>query len=89
MKTTNEKVALCFINKEEARGSNFYSYGRTINSYTTPIAVWGRGVIYLNATKYSHTTSKQMWHIKLAARKAGIRTRELSWRQFEKKVWNH
>ena len=54
----NSEVIQCFLNQEAANGSNLYSTGDKLVSYSTTIAQWKVGRLILNTTYYSRSTSK-------------------------------
>lgn len=55
----NKEVCEAFLNRESAMGSNLYSDGHKLFSYSTCIAEWEGydNKLYVNSTKYSVTTS--------------------------------
>lgn len=62
-RTTGRGVGQAFARREAATNSNgqLFTDGRTIWSYGShwPLAMWGRdGKLYMNADRYSVTTSK-------------------------------
>lgn len=52
------EVVEAFLNKESASGSNCYSTGNKLFSYSTCIGQYINDILYVNVTKYSPTTSK-------------------------------
>lgn len=60
--------------------------GNTIWSYSTPIAHIKDGVMYLNAEKYSATTSRQQSGLLNIAKDYGLRVEEVT-EQEVRKLW--
>lgn len=68
MKTgNNPSTAKAFVNYQEMKGSNLYSFGDICKSYNTIIASHTNGVILLTSYDYSNTTQRHKLHIKRAA----------------------
>ncbi len=81
---TNEQVVKAFLQKQWANGSNLYSRGKVLISYTTPMAVWKGNVLCINETKYSQSTTKQMSYLWRAANETSVKIRQISWNKFSK-----
>lgn len=62
----NKEVCEAFLNRESAIGSNLYSDGHKLFSYSTCIAEWEDyyNRLYVNSTKYSVTTSKHQSYLR-------------------------
>ena len=63
----NTETATAFVLGYEMQGSNLYSNGNNIFSYSTEIASNCKGVILLNCRDYSNTTQRHKLHIRRAA----------------------
>lgn len=63
----NPETATAFVLGYEMQGSNLYSNGNNIYSYSTEIASNCKGVILLNSRDYSNTTKRHKLHIRRAA----------------------
>ena len=63
----NANTANAFVLGYEMQGSNLYSNGNNIFSYSTEIASNCKGVILLNCRDYSNTTQRHKLHIRRAA----------------------
>lgn len=59
----NSEVIHKFLCEQEAQGSNLYSTGTQLISYSTCLAEWWDNKLLINETKYSVSTSK--WQNKL------------------------
>lgn len=62
----NDRVAHAWAHGREAKGSNFYSDGRKLTSYSTTVAIQIDGVFYISADNMSPTTGKQLSYAKRA-----------------------
>ena len=58
--SSNKDVGNAFISGNKATSGNMFTDGKTLYSYNTAIATKRNGKIYVNKTKYSRTTSKQL-----------------------------
>lgn len=66
----NKDVAVLFIAREKANGSNLTSDGTRLFSYNTCIAEFENiNKLYINKTKYSSSTSRHQSYLNLAARR--------------------
>lgn len=63
----NPETANAFVLGYEMQGSNLYTNGNNIYSYSTEIASHCKGVILLNCRDYSSTTQRHKLHIRRAA----------------------
>ena len=63
----NANTANAFVLGHEMQGSNLYTNGDNIYSYSTEIASNCKGVILLNCRDYSNTTQRHKLHIRRAA----------------------
>lgn len=63
----NANTANAFVLGYEMQGSNLYTNGNNIYSYSTEIASNCNGVILLNSRDYSNTTQRHKLHIRRAA----------------------
>lgn len=63
----NANTANAFVLGYEMQGSNLYTNGNNIYSYSTEIASNCKGVILLNSRDYSNTTQRHKLHIRRAA----------------------
>lgn len=63
----NANTANAFVLGYEMQGSNLYTNGNNIYSYSTEIASNCKGVILLNSRDYSNTTQRHKSHIRRAA----------------------
>lgn len=57
---TNEEVVQRFFERRSGKSLNMRTDGIRLFSYHTCMAEWCNGTLYINTTKYSVTTSKQM-----------------------------
>ena len=55
----NEQVVYSFLWHNAGKSLNMWSDGKRLFSYNTIVAEHKNGVLYVNDTKYSSTTSKQ------------------------------
>lgn len=62
----NDMVAHAWAHGREGKGSNFYSDGRKLLSYSTTVAIQIDGVFYISADNMSPTTGKQLSYAKRA-----------------------
>lgn len=63
----NANTANAFVLGYEMQGSNLYTNGNNIYSYSTEIASNCKGVILLNCRDYSNMTQRHKLHIRRAA----------------------
>lgn len=78
----NPETATAFVLGYEMQGSNLYSNGSNIFSYSTEIASNCKGVILLNCRDYSNTTQRHKLHIRRAANAHKVKVFEvpfISW----------
>lgn len=66
-RTTNKGVVEAFFNHQSAKSNNMRTDGVRLYSYATCMMEWNNGILYVNTTKYSVTTSHQMCHAKVKA----------------------
>lgn len=57
---TNIEVAQAFALGRQGRSLNMSTDGHKLYSYNTVIMQWSNGMVVVNETKYSRTTSKQL-----------------------------
>ena len=63
----NKDVIEMFLSKKPAKGSNLYSDGKRLINYSTTLAEWyGSTSLFVNATRYSVSTSKNQSWLKCA-----------------------
>lgn len=60
MKRTNKEVAQCFVRGVDAEGSNFYSRGGVLVSYSTIVAEHYGSFILVTNDGWTPTTKKQL-----------------------------
>lgn len=59
----NIEVIKAFINQEAGDSLNIHSNGEKLFSYDTCIAEWYKGLLVINKTRYSVTTSKHQTYL--------------------------
>lgn len=65
-KMRNREVCRCFVDREDAYGSNLRSEDGKLYSYNTVIGQWHDGKLIINNTRYSVTTSKHKHYLEHA-----------------------
>lgn len=62
----NSEVVEAFLKRRIAvnKGSSLSSTGTELFSYATCIAEWSNGLLIINLTKYSVTSSKHLYYLK-------------------------
>ena len=90
MRLQNEKVCGAFLKRETAhspvrdyadgyymrRGSSISTDGRTLWSYSTPIAMWSGGRVIMSGLRYSNTTSRQQADLRTMCGRLGVEYEE-------------
>ncbi len=90
----NSEVVEAFLKKRIAinKGSSLSSTGTKLFSYATCIAEWSNGLLIINLTKYSVTSSKHLYYLKRSYQGNyytvfGVPIGESSLSKYQTKLW--